>query len=156
MGRNVVTANEMLSEGLRDAADPRARASVLLWRLLAARHREVSIRVRENRLEVRDEQTGETLGPASRFNSPHTADPAAFDNPFVVLQAVRNQAGWLRSRPMRKVPMSASPPRINAMATFTDVSETEVRLHVDYDVGDGEWRMRRRLWEAGNRLFNRA
>lgn len=142
----------------REAGTPEAVAGILLWRLMIERRERVVVRVEEGRIEVRDEASGERIGPCDRFDPPEVVDPGKFIEAYDIaafMQRLRAEAGWLRRRRIRVVPMSACCPRNDAFVTFADVSDNETTLRVQYDIPRWKWRLRRFLWEMGNKFLDR-
>lgn len=143
--------------GRSNGRTPCAVASILLWRVLIERRESVSVRMLDGRLEVLDEISDERIGPCDRFDPPGVADPGQFvkmDDILAFMNELRDEAGWLRRRKIRMVPMSVSPPRAYAFVTFTDASDNEMTLRIQYDIPRWKWRLRHFLWEMGNKFLD--
>ena len=137
---------------LSSAGTPSAVKSALLWHLLKERRRAVTVRVRDGAVEVQDGISCERIGPwenADPSDLTSAADVQAF------MRGLTDEAGWLRHRRVRMVPISVSPPRTYAFVTFTDASDNEMTLRVQYDIPRWKWRLRHWLWEMGNKFLDR-
>jgi hypothetical protein len=135
---------------MADAGSPLAVKGVFLWQLLTERREAVTVRIRGGRITIYDDVAGAELACAP------TANPSSFTNLGDVrefMDLLKDEGGYLRNKPVRQVPVSASPPRTYALMTFTDVTADEVRVRIKYDVARPKWRLRKLLWELGNRLF---
>ena len=83
-------------------------------------------------------------GACDRFDPPMVADPGQFvrtNDAVAFIEKLRNEAGWLRRRRVRMVPMSARPPLSHAFVTLTDTSDNELSIGVLYDIPRWKWRL---------------
>ena len=138
MSNNIEIRGELESAiDVCEAGTPRSVAGITVWRILKDRHETISVRATRTGIAVRNQDTGQELGPCDTFDPPEAADPSQFQDQEAMatfLEEIRLMFGTSPRLQSRIAPMKAFPPKTFALASCRQVSDHQLELDFSYNV----------------------